>query len=236
MRTALSGGASNPSSRQPLAVHIRVVYMSLYCSTACSLLFCSQWPACPFNTYLRLHISSFNYWLTGRQYWTLHYRSSPKTWYHSPSLSGQSDMHCLGQQRSVTLNLSGSGWPSPARSSYSRGSDLGRLLASRIDPVVYVKATLITNSRVSKGQLGTNGCVCDWREHREKSVARFLAYENDSDNWETWFTLKVLSHLRIVSNRFLNNFTIYEAQLTTVTFKPSRKKSVCQCCEFAWPT
>lgn len=158
--TALPGSPSNLSSRQPLAVHIRVVYMSLYCSAACSLPFCSQWPACPFNTYLRLHISSFNYWLTARQYWTLHYRISSMTSHHS--LSGQSDTQCLGQQRSVTLNLSARSWPNPARSSYSGGSDLGRLLTSRIDPVVYVKATLITNSRVSKGQLNTSGCVCDW--------------------------------------------------------------------------
>lgn len=104
--TALPGSPSNLSSRQPLAVHIRVVYMSLYCSAACSLPFCSQWPACPFNTYLRLHISSFNYWLTARQYWTLHYRISSMTSHHS--LSGQSDTQCLGQQRSVTLNLSAS--------------------------------------------------------------------------------------------------------------------------------
>lgn len=175
--TALPGSPSNLSSRQPLAVHIRVVYMSLYCSAACSLPFCSQWPACPFNTYLRLHISSFNYWLTGRQYWTLHYRICPVTSHQSPSLSGQSDTQCLGQQRSATLILSARTWPNPARSSYSGGSDLGQLITSCIDPAVYVKAMLITNSRVSKAQLSSTGCVynLDRKEKHKENFAMKMA-------------------------------------------------------------
>lgn len=72
--------------------------MSLYCFTACSLPFCSQWSACPFNTYLSLHISSFNYWLTERQYWALHYKNG--------RLTGHQTTVCLPRTAYVTTGQS----------------------------------------------------------------------------------------------------------------------------------
>lgn len=69
----------DPSCSRSLAVHIRVVYMSLYRSLCLVNVILWPLPPCAFSTYLWLHISPSNCWVTERQYWPLHYRTARLT-------------------------------------------------------------------------------------------------------------------------------------------------------------